>query len=136
MAGNAAKLHRCAKERDAAYGAKGVIRCISKVLGCQDAFGSKLGGEPPTDTPNLVAWEFGENFRRILRQEKNTVRLLLGEMVGDLREGLCRRKTDAAWNSHPAQYLRPKPFAVSDILFFPISLLFPIPSSLFFKFLV
>jgi hypothetical protein len=58
MAGNAAKLHRCAKERDAAYGAKGVIVCIAEVLSRQDAFGAELGGEPPTDTPNLVAWEF------------------------------------------------------------------------------
>ena len=87
--------------------------------------------KPASYAPHLVGRKRGENVRGIVGQNEHTVGSLLSDVVGNLGECLCGRESDAAGDSHPAEYLCAEPFAVikqprCNLL----SSLFPVPSYL------
>ena len=65
---------------------------------------------------DLIARKLREDVTWIIRQQKHTFRAFLTYVIGNLGESLGESETDSARNPNPAQYLRPEPFTVGDIL--------------------
>ena len=105
IAGQPAKLCRRAEESHASDGSDRVIGGVAQILRREYPGCPELRGEPASHSPHLLRRQRGEDFGRIVRQAVHAVGHFLGEMVRDLRKCLRRRKSNAAWYPHPAEYL-------------------------------